>query len=42
MLCLVFAGEGRTSARMGRDKRASGMMFGGKRRWKKEIELKER
>jgi hypothetical protein len=40
-LCLVFAGEGRTSERTGRDKRASGMLFGGKRRWEKDIELKE-
>jgi hypothetical protein len=43
-LCLVFTGEGRVSKRTGRDKRASGLLFGGRRRQEKveEFELKER
>lgn len=39
-LCLVFAGEGRVSRRTGRDKRSSGILFGGHRR-KEKVELKE-
>ena len=34
-LCLVFAGEGGVSRRTGRDKRSSGMLFGGRRPWEK-------
>jgi hypothetical protein len=40
-LCLVFSGNGGVSRRTGRDKRASGVLFGGRRTWEKGIELKE-